>query len=51
MTQGLFVFHDLKTDVTGQTESEELLRSVSVTSYLFLRRKLGYSRTGGKIDG
>ena len=38
-----------KTDLTRQTESGQFLRSVSMISYLFLKRKFGFSGTGGKI--
>ena len=38
-----------KTDLTGQTESGQFLRSVSMISSLFFRRKFGFSGTGGKI--
>lgn len=40
-----------KTDLTGQTESGQFLRSVSMISSLFFRRKFGFSGTGGKIEG
>ena len=38
-----------KTDLTRQTESGQFLRSLSMISYLFLKRKFGFSGTGGKI--
>ena len=50
VSQNHFVFHHRKTDLTKQTESEQFLRSVSIISYLLLRRKFGFSGTGGKLD-